>query len=104
MPLLNLSFASGESSLSVRGFSVHEAVSSLFTASVWARSPDPSVDLASLVGKPAAFRIGTGVAFAHLGVRAWSGICHYAEQADAETVATGLSTYHLRIVPTLWIL
>ena len=37
MALLELSFASGETSLSVRRFSVHEAISSLFTVSVWAR-------------------------------------------------------------------
>ena len=39
MPVLELSFASGESSLSVRRFSVREAVSEPFVAWVWARSP-----------------------------------------------------------------
>ena len=37
MSILELSFSSGEDSLSVRRFSVQEAVSSLFTISVWAR-------------------------------------------------------------------
>ena len=34
MPLLQLSFGSGESSLSVRRFVVHEAASSLFRVTV----------------------------------------------------------------------
>ena len=32
----------------------------------------------------------------------WTGVCSHIEQVQAET--TGLSTYHLRIVPTLWLL
>ena len=48
MPILELSFACGESSLSVRHFAVHEAISSLFMVNVVARSESPSIDLSLL--------------------------------------------------------
>ena len=51
--LLELAFESKESSLSVRRFSVREGMSSLFNVSVWARSPDASIDLERLVGQEA---------------------------------------------------
>lgn len=108
MPLLQLSFASGESTLSVRRFSVRESVSSLFTVDVMARSPDPSIDLEALVGKPASFRLVSGYKFAALGgARYWSGICNHAELVKGVTPQAGekpLSTYYLRIVPQLWLL
>jgi type VI secretion system secreted protein VgrG len=103
MPLLELAFASGESSLSVRRFSVHEAVSSLFTVSVWARSPEQALDLEAIVGKQASLRAVGGWKFAMLGgARYWTGVCSFIEQVQAES--TGLSTYALRIVPKLWLL
>ncbi|MCC6553513.1 MAG: type VI secretion system tip protein VgrG [Polyangiaceae bacterium] len=103
MPLLELSFASGERSLSVRRFVVNEAVSSLFEVSVWARSPDSSVDLSALVGQPAALRIESGYKFAHRPGRLWAGVCAFAAQVDAEP-APNLSTYQVKIVPLLWLL
>ncbi len=102
MPLLDLTFASGESSLSVRRFAAQESVSGLFSVSVWARSPSAVLDLESLVGKPASLRVENGVAFALHGSRAWSGVVSFIEQAQAEE--TGLSTYHMRIAPSLWLL
>lgn len=105
MPVLDLTFASGESSLSVRRFSVHEALSSLFTVSVWARTNDPSLDLGALLGYPASFRIASGMAHAALGGgRLWRGIVSFIEQAQAEVSDKGLSTYYLRLVPSLWML
>lgn len=105
MTLLHLAFASAEPSLSVRRFSVHEALSSPFTLSIWARSGDPSLDLSPLVGHPAWFRADTGHAFAQLaGGRVWSGVVSYAEQVHAEASPSGLSTYYFRVVPTLWLL
>ena len=103
MSLFELTFASGETSLSVRRFSVHEAVSSLFQISVWARSPNPTLDFETIVGKAATLHVVNGLAFAtHGGARTWSGVCSYFEEIQAEP--TGLSTYFLRIVPTLWLL
>ncbi len=103
MALLELSFASGETSLSVRRFSVHEAISSLFTVSVWARSPQQDLDLESIVGQQASLKLIDGKKFAALGgVRHWSGVVSFIEQIQAEPM--GLATYSLRIVPRLWLL
>ncbi|MDI1442502.1 type VI secretion system tip protein TssI/VgrG [Polyangium sp. 6x1] len=108
MPVLELTFACGESSLSVRRFSVHESVSGLFTVSVWARSESPSIDLEAIIGQPASLRIVSGWLFARLGgARLWSGIVSSIEQVQAVQPASGakeLSTYSLRIVPDLWML
>jgi uncharacterized protein involved in type VI secretion and phage assembly len=100
---LSLWFDSGEDTLSVRRFAVHEAMSSLFSASVWARSPNDDIDLESIVGKPAALRIASGAAHAWLGgARRFAGICRTMHLQRAES--TGLSTYQLQIVPRLWLL
>ena len=72
--ILELNVASGDKSLSVRRFSVHEAASSLFSVSLWVRSESPSVDLEGIIGKPASFRIVSGVQFARTGARFWTGI------------------------------
>ena len=45
MPILNLWFESGEDSLSVRGFSVHEEISKMFEVKIMARSLKPDIDL-----------------------------------------------------------
>ncbi|MRG97029.1 type VI secretion system Vgr family protein [Polyangium spumosum] len=108
MPVLELTFACGESSLLVRRFSVHESVSGLFTVSVWARSESPSIDLEAIIGQPASLRVVSGWLFAKLGgARLWSGIVSSIEQVQAVQPASGakeLSTYSLRIVPDLWML
>lgn len=107
MPNLELTFASGEDSLFVRRFSVHEAVSSLFTLSIWARSKSSSIDIEALIGKPASFRITSGVLHARTGARTWTGVCGYIEQVHAVQALAGQdaeSTYYLRLVPDLWLL
>src|SRR5262245_61343807 len=100
MPVLDLAFASGEDSLSVRSFAVREWMSSLFVASIEACSANEDIDLESIVGHACALRIATGVAYLRHDGRRWSGICNHMEQVRAEP--TGLSTYRLRIVPRLW--
>ena len=106
MAVIELSFDCGETSLTVRRFSVHEAVSTPFTVSVWVRSENPAVDIEAIVGKPAGLRILAG--YAHVmggGSRAWTGLCSYMEQTHAERRENKvLSTYYLRIVPNLWLL
>ncbi len=103
MPQLELSFASGETSLSVRRFAVREGLSSLFSVSVWARSKNDDLDLESIVGQAAAFQVASGMAFSLFGgSRRWSGICH--EMGHVETESTGLSMYRFRIAPSLWLL
>ncbi|WP_437638693.1 type VI secretion system Vgr family protein [Sorangium sp. So ce854] len=107
MPTLELRFASGEDSLRVSRFSVHEAISSLFTVSVWARSRSPSLDLEALVGKPATFRVDGGARGGHRVARTWTGVCGTIEQVHAVPSSAGQeaeSGYYLRIVPDLWLL
>jgi len=102
MGLLELSFASGESSLSARQFSVKEAMSELFEIRVMARSPSDDLDLEAIVGQPALFRIQTDLAHVQVDTRLWTGICRSLEQVRVEP--SGLSTYELVIVPALWML
>src|SRR5262245_61312231 len=100
MPILELTFGSGEGTLYVRRFSAEEAISDLFTVSIWAVSQNPSVNLAPLAGDTASLKVVTGWTFG--GIRFWSGICNIAEQVHAD--AADLSTYYIRIVPHLWLL
>lgn len=102
MPLIELVLASKESSLSVRNFTVREGMSSLFEVNIVARSTDEDLDLESIVGKPASFSLGPGGELMGGSGRSWSGVCSRIEQIQAEP--DGLSTYGLRIVPTLWLL
>jgi type VI secretion system secreted protein VgrG len=85
--------------LSVRHFSIVESMSAPFRAGLLCARRG-NVDLAAIVGKRATFRIlheeGHGRPFPP---RAWSGVCDYMEQTQAEP--TGESTYFLEIVPDL---
>ncbi|MRG94933.1 type VI secretion system Vgr family protein [Polyangium spumosum] len=102
MPNLELSFASGIDSLSVRHFVVEEGLSTLFRVKVTARSPDDSIDLEEILGQPARFRIAAGLPFLQTDARVWGGVVSHFEQTRVEK--TGLSTYELVIVPALWLL
>ena len=103
--MLQLSFDSGEDSLSVRRFSVREAVSTPFEVTIEACSPSEDLDLDAIVGKKASFRVrgaGIDLAGAPRGGRLFRGVCSRIELIRAEP--GGLSTYSLRIVPALWLL
>jgi len=108
MALVNFQVSGGGGALSPRRFSVHEAVSSLFTLSVWARSEDDSIPFEPVVGRPASLRLESG--YAHIGAggaRLWTGICSHFEQVKAVNPQPGqrpLHTYYVRIVPALWLL
>lgn len=91
MENLELRLASKESTLSVRTFSVVEEMSRPFDISIVARSPEEDLDLDELVGQGAGFRVASALA--------WTGVIAHAEQVDVDT--EGLSTYFLRIVPSL---
>ncbi|MFO0761044.1 MAG: type VI secretion system tip protein TssI/VgrG [Byssovorax sp.] len=97
---LELSLTGVEVPLDVRRFSVNEALSALFSVDVWAMSAQGDLDLDAIVGRAASLHIHPG-ALQGSG-RAWSGICAFMEQVHAEP--TGLSTYHMRVVPKLWLL
>jgi type VI secretion system secreted protein VgrG len=108
MKNLELSFASADDdAFDVRSFVVQEGLSTLFSVSLSVVSPLDAVDLGEMVGQRADFRIHGGKP--HGGDddhrergRAWTGIVKRFEQVHAEP--TGLSTYELEIVPTLWLL
>ncbi len=102
----SLDLSVGVGGLSTRRFSVHEAVSTLFSVSVWARTEDDSIPMEAVVGKPASFRIESGYAHVTSGsTRLWKGICSHFQQLKAVIPQPGqkaLHTYHIRIVPDLW--
>lgn len=106
MAFFELNFDCGETSLTVRRFSIHEAVSTPFTVSLWVRSENPAVNIEAIVGQAAIFKVRSG--YLNLtggGLRVWSGYVSYMEQTHAEHRDTKvLSTYHFRIVPHLWLL
>ena len=81
----------------VREFVVDERMSALFTITLWAFSTDPAVDFDAVVGQTARFTISRGS-----DERTWTGICRSIELVASEE--NGLSTYHLAIVPMLWLL
>ena len=95
MAHLELTFESGDESLSVRSFRVEEGLNALFTVAITARSLNPDLDLASFVGQDAAFGLAGGVERQ----RRWTGVCSWMEQVRVEPV--GLSTYDLTLVPRL---
>jgi type VI secretion system secreted protein VgrG len=107
MPILKLGVASGDA-LSVRRFVVSEAVSSLFSVTVWARSESPDIDLEGIVGQDASLEITAGTAHvAGLGTRTWKGLCTHVEQVHGVSPLVGQkaeSTYFLRIAPKAWLL
>lgn len=100
MPVLDLWFASGESTLSVRHFKTVERMFGLFEVSVIALSSNEDINLDALVGKPAALYIAAGTVHLLNDGRRFAGLCSSMEQLKSET--KGLSTYRLHIVPTLW--
>jgi type VI secretion system secreted protein VgrG len=99
---LHLSFESGEDSLSVRRFAVREALSSLFEVIIEAVSPSEELDLGAIIGRAAAFRLAAGTKLLEPQARLWTGVCSHIELTQVEP--TGLSTYHVRIAPRLWLL
>ncbi len=102
MALVELSFAGGESSLSVRRFRATEEASALFEIDVEALSPDASLDVGAITGAGAGLEVASGYGHAlDGGARGWTGICRRMTQLQAEP--TGLSTYRLTIVPRLWL-
>jgi type VI secretion system secreted protein VgrG len=100
MSILELSFTSKEDSLSVRHFAIREEISGLFEVTILARSPHDEIDLEGIVNQGAGFALVSGVAHLTTTTRAWTGICSHMELVHAEP--TGLSTYALTIVPSLW--
>lgn len=96
---LSVELASGDT-FDVREFTVSEKMSQLFEVRIVALSDNPNVDFESIVGQPAKFTMHGGFTQGQP-PRTWTGICNELEQLQAEE--TGLSSYHIGIVPTLWL-
>ncbi|MBK9261957.1 MAG: type VI secretion system tip protein VgrG [Polyangiaceae bacterium] len=86
--------------LSVRHFKTIEHIFDLFEVIVVALSSNEDVDFDAIVGKPAALYVASGTLHLAREGRRLAGLCSHIEQIATET--TGLSTYRIRIVPTLW--
>ena len=85
--------------LDVREFSVHQSMSQLFTVTVTALSKNPDIDFESVIGKEASFTLHGRSADG--APRTWTGVCSELHQLAVEE--RGQSTYHVRIVPKLWL-
>jgi type VI secretion system secreted protein VgrG len=96
---LAVTVASGDA-LDVRELSVEEAMSTLFTVTLDVVAENPDLDFEAIVGKDASFTLH-GRAGGGVGARTWTGVCNELYQLRVEE--SGLSTYRLRIVPTLWL-
>ncbi len=95
---LTVELASGET-FDVREFTVNERMSQLFEVRLVALTDNPNVDFESIVGQKATFVMHHGQGFG--AQRIWTGICNELEQLAVEE--TGLSSYHIAIVPSLWL-
>ncbi len=99
MPLYNFTVqVSSGDALDVRRFSIKQRISSLFEVDLVAHTENAYLDFDALVGQPATFQIHAGASGE---ARSWSGICNHVQHVGV--VEPGLSTYELRIVPTLWL-
>ncbi len=97
---MEVAVASGDA-LDVRELSIQQSMSSLFTVSLTARSQNADLDFEAIIGKDASFSLhglGLGLDGAP---RVWTGICSELHQVRVEE--GGLSTYHVRIVPRMWL-
>jgi type VI secretion system secreted protein VgrG len=86
--------------LDVRQFAVEQRISALFEITALALSENPNIDFDAVAGQPASFSMDNGVGGPD-SARTWTGICKHIEQLAVED--TGLSTYRITIVPTLWL-
>jgi type VI secretion system secreted protein VgrG len=96
MKNLEVTVASSDA-LDIRHFAVQEQMSAIFTVSLTVECTNANIDFDAVVGKDATFTLHTPQ-----GPRSWRGICRDFHQAQVEE--TGLSTYQITIVPTLWLL
>jgi type VI secretion system secreted protein VgrG len=106
MPFIDLSCASG-AQFDVRRFRVLESMSGTFEIELMALSDDGNLDLDTIAGNAAALKLDSGYAKVQGGVRFWQGVCQWAQQVrgllPSRDGSRPASTYHLRIVPRLWL-
>lgn len=88
----------------VREFRIHDALSTLFRADLTVACDNPGVEFEDLIGKAATFRVklDAGLYPGKASERVWTGVIAELQQLVSED--TGLSTYHVAVVPKLWLL
>lgn len=94
----------GSDRFEVRELNVHDGLSSLFRIDLTVRCENPAVELEDLIGQPATFRVklDAGLYPGNHAERVWTGVVSEMQQIASED--TGLSTYHVVVVPKLWLL
>jgi type VI secretion system secreted protein VgrG len=94
--------------LDVRQFAVQEAISEPYGVSVVALSPNANIPFDKVIGSEASFEVAAG----ERGTYRWRGVCSSIElvevpaelpRASESASPAGLSTYHVCIVPKLWL-
>ena len=93
-----LQFHSKEKSLFPIQFSIKERISTPFDIDVFARSEKFDIDLSQIVGFGASLR-ATGTR-----EHWWTGVVRSMELTHAEETKGSVSTYFLKLVPSLWLL
>jgi len=89
--------------LDVREMTIDDGLSSLFTVDLQVVCENPAIDFEALVGQEASFHIELDpIAYPETTKRSWSGVVSEVHLLRSES--TGLSSYSLTIVPTLWLL
>jgi type VI secretion system secreted protein VgrG len=91
--------ASGDA-LDIRHFRVQERMNTLFEITLEAVSENLDIDFEDVVGKPTSFVLRGGLGPQQ--DRLFTGVVSHLQQVQVED--RGLSTYHLTLVPTLWLL
>ena len=86
---------SGSDVLEVRQFTIDDRISTLFEVRVEAVSASTAPAFEDIVGHPATFSLLEPFS------RSWRGVCRSIAQVKVEP--TGLSTYELSLVPSLWL-
>ena len=90
--------ASGDA-LDVREFSITQSMSQLFSVTVTAVSKNPDIDFEAAIGQAASFTLhGRSL---NGQARTWRGILSELHQVRVDE--KGLTTYHLRLEPKLWL-
>ncbi len=99
---LQLEIASADA-FDVREFTVHDGINALFSVEALVRCSNPAVDFEETIGAEARFRIALDpLVHPDTPPLSWTGIVADIAQLVAED--TGVSTYHVTVVPHFWLL
>ncbi|NUO51451.1 MAG: type VI secretion system tip protein VgrG [Polyangiaceae bacterium] len=99
---IELELASSDT-FDVRDFRLQDSLSTLFRADITVVCDNPGVEFEDLIGKAATFRVKLdGGLYPNQSERVWTGVVAELQQIVSED--SGLSTYHVAVVPKMWLL